>query len=180
MKRGAATRTPQVMRVPPDLVVTDALQRLQAWSDVASLAGIAQHAVFDMARTFSAAVSVPVCGSAVQRLGSDGFEPDGFMLQRGAFRFATRAAVTNARIEFWLPAGHRDDVRITVACGDAERTEPATPNALFVVDLPLALDPNTEHTLVIRCSHPFQPAAAGTGSPDDRRLGGIVNAVEFT
>jgi hypothetical protein len=168
------------MRIPSDLVVTDALQRLQAWSDVASLADIPQRAVFAMARSFSAAVCVPVCGAAVQRLGSDGFEPDGFMLQRGSFRFATRAAVARARIELWLPAGHRDDVRVTVACGSAECTVAGIPNALLVLELSLALAEQSEHTMTIACSHALQPAAVFPGSPDDRRLGGIVNAVEFT
>lgn len=169
-----------LMKVPKDLVVTDVLQRLQAWSDVAGLAGIEQQAVFEMARLYSEAVCVPVCGAAVQRQGSDGFDPDGFMLQRGTFKFQARSDLRAARLEFWLPAGHQDDVEVTAECGDCLIRARGVPGTLLTIELALEVKANEEHTFAISCSRPFQPSAAGTGSRDNRRLGGVVVAVEFS
>lgn len=168
------------MRIPSDLTVTDYLQRLQAWSEIASAAGIAPAAVVEMAQSFAAAVTVPVCGKAVQRIGSDGFEPDGFMLRRGRFRFAARASLKAARVELWLPMHHAGSVDVTVACGDATITEAGMPGTLCIIELTLAMPEGAQSTFTIELSASFQPSSLSTDSPDYRRLGCIVNAVEFS
>jgi hypothetical protein len=168
------------MKYDIDFTITDELQRLEMWSVVARRTGIEASAVMQTAQAYAAALLVPVCGNAVQRPGTFGFDTDGAMFQRGAFRFAARTDLEHVIVSGWLPTQHSDEVDVTVTCEDASISERVMPGSQFAIRLPLHVVAGSEHELEIELSASFQPSALPGGSNDTRRLGCIIQAVEFT
>lgn len=162
-----------------DFTITDYVQRLSAWATIGARTGASNKAIAEMADAYRSAVLVPVCGKAVQKLGTTGFEPDGWMTQRGAFRFQARAALERAVISGWLPPHHSADVTIAVSYEGAAVEQAFVPGTLFRIDVPVIVSAETEGTVRIDLSSAFQPSASTGGSGDTRRLGCIVQSIEF-
>ena len=162
-----------------DFAVTDYLQGLETWAVLASRSHSEIRDVMATAELFASAVLVPVCGNAVQKRGSLGFDPDGFMRQKGVFRFEPFADVEGATIVGWLPEQHGSAVAITAACQGHTATGHFEPGSLFTLALDVRLAADKEQLLEIALSSSFQPSTITAGSTDTRHLGCILLRVLF-
>lgn len=162
-----------------DFVITDYVQRLELFSAVGRGANADVGAAVRMAERFAAAVLVPVCGKAVQRFGTQGFDPDGFMWQAGTFRFAAHGAIERALVVGWLPEQHGSAVEITASCAGFRASANYAAGTQFSLELPLELADGTEDDFRIELSSSFQPSSLSPNSPDNRHLGCIVQFVQF-
>lgn len=163
----------------PDFFVVDFLQRVEAFRHVAQSAGADVRAAVRAAELYGAAVLVPVCGSAVQLHGTIGFDPDGFMLRRGSFRFRTIVAVESMTLQAWIPQQHGGEVEIRMRCGQHEAKTVALPGTMASLLLPVTLAQAAEGDVLIELSASFQPSQLEPGNPDTRHLGCIVQSVSF-
>jgi hypothetical protein len=163
-----------------DFVIENRLQALEMWAQTGRAAGLDSAQIHRQAELYAAAVLVPVCGQAVQKLGTTGFEPDGFMLQSGAFQFAARKDLTQVTVTGWLPEGHGRAVTITLACAEHRVFKPCAAGAMFSIDMPLTIAGDTQHEFRIALSSSYQPAAVDSDSQDNRNLGCIIQSVEFS
>ncbi len=163
-----------------DFVIEDRLQTLEMWAQAGRAAGLDASQIKRQAELYAAAVLVPVCGHAVQKLGTTGFEPDGFMLQSGAFQFAACKDLTRVAVTAWLPEGHARPVTITLACGEHRLSKTCAGGAMFSIDMPLNIAVDTQHEFRIALSSSYQPASVNGNSQDNRNLGCIIQSVEFT
>ena len=163
-----------------DFVIENRLQTLEMWAQTGRAAGLGASQIRRQADLYAAAVLVPICGLAVQRLGTTGFEPDGFMLQSGAFQFAARKDLKLVAVTGWLPEGHARPVTITLACGEHRVSKQCDAGAMFSIDMSLTIAADTQHEFRIALSSAYQPAAVNGKSQDKRNLGCTIQAVEFT
>jgi hypothetical protein len=163
-----------------DFVVTDYIQRLEGWTTVSRVVDANARAAFAMAELYASAVFVPICGQAIQKRGTFGVDPDGFMMQKASFRFEARADVRRATIVGWLPEGHGKDVEVAVSCGDRSACNRFAANSMFVLSLDVEVGAGSEHELLIELSSSFQPSSQPGGSTDYRRLGCILQSIEFS
>ena len=162
------------------LCVTNFLQQVQLWAQVLSHEQKAPAALA-AAESYARAVLVPVCGKAVQRPGTSGFDPDGFMGQEGTFRVFARDAVSGLVLSGWLPAQHAQPVTIGLTCADSSFLPgmQVQPGAAFRCAFELTLPANAEAECRIRLSSSFQPSSIDPASSDTRHLGCLIDAVEF-
>lgn len=161
-----------------DFAVTDHLQTLETWAVLARQSHTQVRDVIATAQLFSSAVLVPVCGNAVQKRGTVGVDPDGFMRQKAAFRFEPFEDVRRVTIVGWLPEHHRDPVEITAVCGDRLVASRFKAGAQFTLELDVCLIAYAEQLMAIELSSSFQPSST-TGSTDSRHLGCILLRVIF-
>lgn len=171
---------PVVMPKDVDFVIENRLQTLEMWAQTGRAGGLDAPEIKRQAELYAAAVLVPVCGHAVQKLGTTGFEPDGFMLQSGAFQFAARKDLQWVAVSGWLPEGHARPVTITLACDEHRRSQPCAAGTMFSIDMPLNIAVDTQHEFRIALSSSYQPAAVNSDSQDNRHLGCLIHAVEFS
>lgn len=171
---------PGIMSKDVDFVIENRLQTLEMWAQTGRAAGLDASQISRQAALYAAAVLVPVCGHAVQKLGTTGFEPDGFMLQSGAFQFAARRNLKQVTVTGWLPEGHAQPVTVTLACGEHRLSKSCATGAMFSIDMPLSIAADTQHEFRIALSSSYQPAAVSSESQDNRNLGCIIQSVEFT
>lgn len=162
-----------------DFVVTDYIQRRYVWAAIGTRRGATIEAIERMERVYTAAIMVPVCGKAIQKLGTVGFEPDGFMTQKGSFRFQAVAPLDHVVVSGWLPPQHPGEVTVTIACRDIVVSAPQAPGGMFVLDLPLDVAAGAEDEMRIELSSSFQPSALPGGSKDTRSLGCIFLSIDF-
>lgn len=163
-----------------EFVIENRLQALEMWGQIGRKAGLTAAEITRQADLYAAAVLVPVCGNAVQKLGTSGFEPDGFMLQRGTFQFAARQDLKRVAVIGWLPEGHEGAVTITVTCGERRQSQTCAAGTMFFVEMPLEISRDTQHECRIALSSSYQPAAVNSDSQDNRHLGCLIHAVEFS
>ena len=149
------------------------------WAAVGRKKGSTSEEIQRTAEQFSAAVLVPVCGDAVQKPGTFGFDPDGFMLQMGTFHFLARKDLDCATVTGWLPEYHGGDVEVTVGCESHSVKQSCPAGKQFSIELALELRKETEHDFRIALSSSYQPSALPGGSADSRNLGCIIHAVDF-
>lgn len=162
-----------------DFTIVNHIQRLEMWASLGLVSGQSAEAIKRTAEAYMAAVFVPVCGAAVQQRGTSGFDPDGFMLQTGSFRFAAREDIECIIVSGWLPEHHSAEVEIRLECRGAVQAERFRPGTLFSLSLDVAIRKGEEDSVRIALSSAYQPSSVIAGSPDTRNLGCIVQAAEF-
>jgi hypothetical protein len=162
-----------------DFVITNYVQRMEVWRTLGASAGHEATASARTAQQYAAAVLVPIYGKAVQRPGTVGFEPDGFMLRAGSFRFFAMDDVASVVINGWLPEQHGRPIEITATCADATVARTFEAGTLFALELRLAIKRGVEERLHIGLGSSFVPAALPGGSTDNRQLGCILVSVQF-
>lgn len=158
--------------------VTNFLQRAELWAAVLSHAE-KTPAALAAAESYARAVLVPVCGKAVQRPGTVGFDPDGFMGQEGTFCVFTRDAVRAVVVSGWLPSQHAETVTMHLSCAGTTSAVDVHPGAAFRCTVAITLPPQSEAECHIRLSASFQPSSIDAASKDTRHLGCLIDAVEF-
>jgi hypothetical protein len=163
-----------------EFIIENRLQALEMWGQIGRKAGLMAPEIKRQADLYAAAVLVPVCGNAVQKLGTAGFEPDGFMLQSGMFQFAARQDLKRVAVTGWLPEGHEGPVTITITCGERRQSQLCPAGTIFSIEMPLAIVRETQHECRIALSSSYQPAAVNRDSQDNRHLGCLIHAVEFS
>jgi hypothetical protein len=161
-------------------VITDYIQNRAMWNAMAKRVGLGNEGLDQTIELYTAAIMVPITGKALQKLGTHGFEPDGFMQQRGSFRFETRADIRQIDVIGWLPEQHPGEVEIGVTCFEYELSQRCRPGASFRIGLPVEIAPMTEGAVCIELSTAFQPSVCSSESSDSRILGCILIAVEFS
>jgi hypothetical protein len=163
-----------------DFIVTDYLQRLETFAVAGRVLGADARASLATAELYAAAVLVPVCGEAVQKNGTEGFDPDGFMLQHSQVAFLTLGDVERVTLIGWLPTQHVAPVEVRVGYQDARACSSAAPGNQFMVELAAAIPGGSEGRLSIELSSSFQPSNLPGGSADTRRLGCIMQSIRFS
>lgn len=163
-----------------DFVVTDYVQAHEMWAVTARRTGVEIDAVIRTANLYSAAILVPVCGKAVQRTGTAGFDPDGFMAKSGSFRIKALEHLERAEVCGWLPEQHGAEVEVIFRSCGASVAGCAQPGEFFLLGLPLDVAAEAEAEVQIELSSSFQPSALPGGSSDTRHLGCLVQFVRFS
>jgi hypothetical protein len=172
---------PTAMPVPLDIdfIITNDLQFLEMWYLANQPVNAGSAVLSEAATRYRRAVLVPICGNAVQRHGTIGVEPDGFTFRICSVRFAARARLTKVTVTGWLPELHGGVVDITVAVASSQRTQPCQSGRLFTIEVPVDVPNESEGTLAITLSSSFRPCDVSE-STDDRNLGCLIQAIEFT
>lgn len=163
-----------------NFVITDYCQRMETWAVFGSRTGLDVSAVMRTASLYASTVLVPVCGKAVQKLGTFGFEPDGLMLRLGKFRFAALRNLERAVVVGWLPEQHGAEVEVSAACAASSALQRFLPGTMFSLEVVLDIAAGAEHEFQIELSSSFQPSSLPGGSADTRHVGCLIQSVEFT
>jgi hypothetical protein len=159
-----------------DFVITDYVQRLETWATVARRVEGDASAALARAELYAAAVLVPVCGAAIQKRGSIGVDPGGFLMQKASFRFEARADVRRATITGWMPKEHSSAIELIATCEKWKVAQKCSAGAKFVLSLDLDVRAASEHEMRIELSSALDPEVSG----DKRRLGCVLLSVEFS
>lgn len=162
-----------------DFVVTQDVQRIAAETVDGASQGRLRTDLRIRSEEYASAVLVPISGEALQKRGSRGLEPDGFTLQRAAFRFEARQDLRLATLEGYIPGGFGREVDVRIACNGSSILTTCAPDALFTCALPIQVAGGSEHDFEIELSRAYRPSEVVEGSLDGRDLGCVIVSVDF-
>ncbi len=125
------------------------------------------------------AVHVPVIGPVVLQRRTYGFEPEGWMLQRGGFQCRAAEPLSRVKVEAWRP-GAGDLVHVTVRSAENSIEVGVRSGEQFTVEMDLQAAAGELIDVEIEFDRAYRPSVEVAGSGDGRDLGCIVERVSFT
>ena len=127
---------------------------------------------------FASATLVPVTGPVVLQRRTYGFEPEGWMMQRGGFQCEAIEPLSHVNIKGYRP-GAGELVNVTVRSADKAVEHEFPSGEPFTVEMDLSAAAGELIDMEIEFDRPYHPAE-GSGSGDTRDLGCVVMRVSFT